>query len=484
MVVSPFRALRARILASYASAAVVLLVGAASFGAVQSLVRTTVRVDRTRQEIDTANVLLRALTEAETGQRGYVITGWDRYLTPYRASLPVVDSSLEALRRFAASNAALRPLVDSLAFLSRLKLDELNAGIVLRSQGGFDTAAKFIRTNLGERTMFDTRRIAATFVAAERIDLGRREARARWAADGALVVIAAGSVIAFLLAARATSQLQAQHTTVEGQQVELATRAEETDTANRQLVVANVRAEGAIRSQHATLARLSRTNIELDQFAYVASHDLKAPLRGIANLAAWVEEDLGSAVTPTAREHLSLLRGRVHRMEALIDGILHYSRAGRVQSTPESVDVGALVHESIELLAPAPQVAIDVAPNMPTLVTDRVPLQQVFLNLIGNAIKHSRRGDPQVTVGVSRTDGGEPDFSVTDNGPGIAPEYHERIFGIFQTLEARDKVEGTGIGLSVVKKIVEARGGRVAVESAPGRGATFRFTWPEPTEEN
>jgi signal transduction histidine kinase len=484
MVVSPFRALRTKILASYASAAVVLVVGAASFGAVQSLVRTNVRVHSTRQAMDTANVLLLALTDAETGQRGYIITGWDRYLTPYRASLPVIDSSLQALGRFAAGDTALRPLVDSLTSLVRLKLDELNAGIVLRSQGGSDTAAKFIRTNLGERTMFDVRRIAATFVATERVDLGRRESRATWAANGALVVIAAGSIVAFLLAARATSQLQEQHTRVEGQQVELATRAEETDAANRQLVVANVRAEGAIRSQQAALGRLRRTNTELDQFAYVASHDLKAPLRGIANLAAWVEEDLGSALTPAAREHLGLLRGRVNRMEALIDGILQYSRAGRVETAAEPVDVGALIHESIELLAPAPEVVIDVAPNMPTLVTERVPLQQVFMNLIGNAIKHSRRGDPHVTVGVVRTDGEAPDFSVTDNGPGIAREYHERIFAIFQTLEARDKVEGTGIGLSVVKKIVEGRGGHVAVESAPGRGATFRFTWPEPTEES
>jgi signal transduction histidine kinase len=112
-----------------------------------------------------------------------------------------------------------------------------------------------------------------------------------------------------------------------------------------------------------------------------------------------------------------------------------------------------------------------------------VPLQQVFLNLIGNAIKYTRRADAIIRVDGAVNDGTWT-FSVADNGPGIAPEYHERIFGIFQTLAARDKVEGTGIGLSVVKKIVEARGGRVTLESAPGSGATFRFTWPEqPTEE-
>lgn len=228
------------------------------------------------------------------------------------------------------------------------------------------------------------------------------------------------------------------------------------------------------------IAALERSNRELDQFAYVASHDLKAPLRGITNLAQWIGDDLKDIMTDETREQMRLLTGRVHRMEALINGILAYSRAGRVQAQPENVDVGALLTETIELLSPTPPASIRVETPMPVVHCERVPLQQIFLNLMGNALKHTTRPDTLVGVRCTETSSGW-EFSVSDNGPGIAPEYHERIWGIFQTLKARDEIEGTGIGLSVVQKIVEARGGSVRLESALGQGATFFFTWPKIT---
>jgi light-regulated signal transduction histidine kinase (bacteriophytochrome) len=222
--------------------------------------------------------------------------------------------------------------------------------------------------------------------------------------------------------------------------------------------------------------RLEQTNRELDQFAYVASHDLKAPLRGIANLAQWIEEDLGDQVTGESREHLRLLRGRVNRMDALIEGVLAYSRAGRVRGEVEYVDTANLVAIVLELLAPN-GVTVNVQPRLPTLVTERVPLQQVFMNLIGNAIKYGRPVGGVVAISAEEK-GDLVQFSIADNGPGIAPQYHERIWQIFQTLAPRDEVEGTGIGLSVVRKLVEMRGGRAWVESDVGAGTTFFFTWP------
>lgn len=245
-----------------------------------------------------------------------------------------------------------------------------------------------------------------------------------------------------------------------------------------------VQARHVIEEKVRELARLSdeleKSNRELDQFAYVASHDLKAPLRGIANLAEWIEEDLGDRVTGESVEHMRLLKGRVHRMEALIEGILAYSRAGRTRERIERVPVAELLAEIIELLA-APEGAVSLETPMPVLMTERVPLQQVFMNLIGNALKYAERADAKAAIACVE----EEDmvhFTIRDNGPGIAPQFQERIWQIFQTLAPRDKVEGTGIGLSVVRKLVESRGGRAWVESTGSGGSAFHFTWAQNPE--
>jgi signal transduction histidine kinase len=233
---------------------------------------------------------------------------------------------------------------------------------------------------------------------------------------------------------------------------------------------------------HELIAALEKSNRELDQFAYVASHDLKAPLRGIANLAQWIEDDLGPSLTPDSRNHLELLRGRVVRLEYLIAGILAYSRAARDGSgAEEAVELGALVRETWELLAPPATAKLVVVGDLPTLHGSRTQLQQLVMNLVGNAIKYNRERDLTIEVGATHREGVYEVF-VRDDGVGIAPEYHDKVWGLFQTLERRDKVESTGIGLSIVRKIVEARGGRTWVASTPGQGAAFYFTWPEGDE--
>jgi len=216
---------------------------------------------------------------------------------------------------------------------------------------------------------------------------------------------------------------------------------------------------------------------ELEQFAYVTSHDLKAPLRGIANLATWLEEDLSEKLTEATREQLGLLRDRVQRMNALIEGLLEYSRIGKAAQSLVSVDTGELLAEVIDSLSPPDGFIVDVAANMPTLVTDRLHLYQVFSNLIGNSIKHSKgeQGHAEVTV---HNRGEYYEFTITDDGPGIAQEYHDKVFMMFQTLEAKDYGNNTGIGLALVKKIVQEHGGSITLDSKEGNGATFRFSWP------
>ncbi|NVB82745.1 MAG: GAF domain-containing protein [Kofleriaceae bacterium] len=230
---------------------------------------------------------------------------------------------------------------------------------------------------------------------------------------------------------------------------------------------------------HKLIGELENANAELDQFAYVASHDLKAPLRGIANLSQWIEDDLGDKMDEQGRYHMGLLRGRVRRLEGLIDGILHYSRADRNDGESVVVDVAKFASELWELLAPAESAKL-VVKDLPKLQTAKIPLQQVLMNLMGNALKYNQGRELTVEVGAQpEGDHGEMwALYVKDDGVGISPEFHKRIWGLFQTLEPRDKVESTGIGLAVVRKIVEGRGGRAWIDSELGAGATFWFTWP------
>jgi PAS domain S-box-containing protein len=242
-----------------------------------------------------------------------------------------------------------------------------------------------------------------------------------------------------------------------------------------ELIELNASLEERVRER---TAELQRSNEELDRFAYVASHDLKAPLRAIANLATWIEED-GAEPSPAVQAHLAKLSGRIRRMDKLLDDLLTYSRAGRVWHEPAFTDTQVLVQEAVEFLNVPPGFGVEVVGRMPTLYTERVPLATVFRNLIENAYKHHDRPDCGCVRISAEEQADAVVFAVADDGPGIEPQYHERIFGVYQTLKPRDEVEGSGIGLAVVKKIVESRGGAVAVHSAVGAGSTFYITWPK-----
>ncbi|HSS02189.1 MAG TPA: GAF domain-containing protein [Kofleriaceae bacterium] len=261
-------------------------------------------------------------------------------------------------------------------------------------------------------------------------------------------------------------------------------------TEETERLISGVAATAAIAMDNARLfdeargliSALEKSNRELDQFAYVASHDLKAPLRGIANLSQWIEDDLGDRLDDQTRGHLGLLRGRVIRLENLIAGILAYSRAGRDNTEQAVVDVAGLVAEVWELLAPPATAHLELATALPQIRASRVQLQQILMNLIGNAIKYN--ADRDLTIAISaRRSGRRWQFCVADNGIGIAPEFSDKIWGLFQTLERRDKVESTGIGLSVVRKIVEGHGGTAWLESELGHGAKFFFTWMADPDE-
>ena len=234
----------------------------------------------------------------------------------------------------------------------------------------------------------------------------------------------------------------------------------------------------AERQREALLNSLERANKDLQDFAHVVSHDLKAPLRAINSLAEWIVEDYGSLLEEDGRENLQLLQNRVKRMSGLLEGILDYSRVGRATANKEMVDSWALVKEVVDTLSPPGHVSITFAENLPRVFYDKVQLTQIIQNLLDNAIKHL--GKPSGQVGIACQDRGEAwEFQVTDDGVGIDPKHFGRIFGIFQSLKPRDELEATGIGLAIVKKIVEVNGGAIWVESERGNGVGFFFTVPK-----
>lgn len=228
---------------------------------------------------------------------------------------------------------------------------------------------------------------------------------------------------------------------------------------------------------------LQRSNAELEQFAYVASHDLKAPLRGIENLASWIEEDLGDKLEGDTRTNMDLLKSRVRRLESLLSDLLSYSRAGRDDNVIREVDTRALVSDLAALISPPEGFRIEADASLPTIVTAQAALTQTLQNLIGNAVKHHPHPSHGLIQVKAASVSNMYEFTVSDNGTGIPEQFRERVFGMFQTLKPRDEVEGSGMGLAIVRKLVERQSGQVWLSENEVGGLTVHFTWPAISKE-
>jgi signal transduction histidine kinase len=228
---------------------------------------------------------------------------------------------------------------------------------------------------------------------------------------------------------------------------------------------------------------LRAVNQELEEFAYAASHDLKAPLRVIDNASQWLEEDLQEHLSGESRESMKLLRGRVMRMEKLLDDLLEYSRIGRKtdQRHVEIISGDVLLDNILTLLSPPEGFAVSASPRFSEIQVYRMPLQQILMNLVGNAIKHHDKSTGRIEITVHDR-GVDYAFAVSDDGPGIPAQFQEQVFRMFQTLRPRDQVEGSGMGLAMVRKNIELVGGTIKLESANGRGSKFSFTLPKPLQ--
>ena len=461
----------------------------------RKVLRNSLRVEESQLRTEEATTLLRNIIDMETGFRGYMLIGNETILEPYH----VGERNL--LGRFAS-------------LLQKMPPDNPQTGRLQRAQRLFQQWAAYSHLMISEKREALRRdpdqvaleglehrmlaegltgkllmdQIRSLFNGFEADELAARTERREKLTDSiqqtrllsvslTIIAIALGIVwatyISRLLARRISMMLELSGRVAGG---DYQTQLQDTDQDELSELVASLNVMA--RTIGSTITQLERRNKELDQFAYVVSHDLKAPLRGIESASRWIEEDMGQALPDNIREFLLLMRTRVHRMENLITGILDLARVGRTAQDQERVNLRELLTEILDSLAPPAGFRLELPGYLPTLITHRVQLQQVFTNLISNAIKyhdHPATGTVQISA---QEDQHYYTFTVADDGPGIAPEYHERIFVIFQTLTDRDTLESTGVGLAIVKKIIERQGGTIHVESAEGQGAIFTFTWP------
>ncbi|WP_226163486.1 sensor histidine kinase [Hymenobacter terricola] len=467
------------------------------------VLRNAQKVEASQMVSNNAANLLRNIIDMETGFRGYLLIGNEQTLGPYYDGERQLIGRFAELRSLVTDTPPQVQLVEQTQRLFQqwtrythlLVAEKREARRRDPRQSGLDGMAHRRLTEglTGKQVMDNIRERLAAFESSEasaraqlRHELDTSILRAEWLSAGlAVAALVLGLLwavyIVRIFARRLHSMVDLARQMAEGDYSSQIVDTEQ-DEVSELTAALNVMA----RTVGANISQLESRNQELDQFAYVVSHDLKAPLRGIESASRWIEEDMGKDQLPAhIREFLGLMRQRVHRMEKLITGILDLARIGRVAQANETVFVRTLVREVVDTLNPPVGFKVELPFFLPTLTTNAVQLQQVFTNLISNALKYHDHPETG-TVQIGCDDAGEFYlFSVADDGPGIDPEYHDRIFIIFQTLTERDTLESTGVGLAIVKKIVERQGGRIGVKSAEGQGAKFIFTWPKhPAKDN
>ncbi len=252
-------------------------------------------------------------------------------------------------------------------------------------------------------------------------------------------------------------------------------KVEERTSELKEEVVVRRKAEEALA---AAVKKLIMSNKELREFTRVTAHDLKTPVRGIGVLSGWIAEDYSDKFDEEGREKARLLAVRAKRMNNLLDSIIQYSQLTLSGCKDEKLDLNVLLQDVIKAMNPPDDIEIIVENKLPTIWAVRRHIGQVFENLLDNAIKYMDKPEGKISIGCAE-EGDYWQFSVADNGPGIEEKYFEKIFKIFQILSIRDETESIGIGLPIVKKIVEIYDGLIWVKSTPGLGSTFFFTLPK-----
>ena len=478
---------------------ILLLTAAASFWSIRGLSVQTAKVEHTYQVLQEVESVTAVLKDAQAGTRGYLLTGDTVYLRPYSMATNQLPASLARLQALTSDNSSQQARLDSLRMLVEQEFRILRPFTEIQKSMSQSAMQTLLDTD--RQTLRQVRILYNRTKESEMALLAQRSALQDVFEKATPIVVLISAVLAVLITVwlvmkimqeladnrRLQNELADINAEVSRRITQIRDLAEQVvqgdytvkiaDAAQDNLGGLAISLNRMTQTLDASFSALEKRNKELDQFAYVASHDLKAPLRGVTTIVKWIEDELTAELSPQMHTYLDQMKGRLSRLEDLINGLLAYARVGRTAQSADNVDVNQLVDEIADLVVP-PDFTLRVGPGMPTFVTDRLGLQQVFTNLLSNAVKYHHRGAGQLEITCQEV-GQHYEFRVQDDGPGIAPEYHQKIFLLFQTLRDRNTAESTGIGLSIVQKIINEHHGTIRVDSAQGQGAGFIFTWPK-----
>jgi signal transduction histidine kinase len=452
-------------------------------------------VDQSTTIIRNSNRFQRNILNMISGLRGYLLTGENYFIQAYDSAKAENETILSELSGLVPSQGDQRALVREIQDINNEWILDFSTPLIdaKRIAGNSDSSLlsfnrlyrekltsgneRYLNRQLQEKIrVFINNEYNSRDIRTQILDASVRRTRAISIGLAALSIIV-GSIISIFLAYRISTRIMSMvkmaNQIAEGN-YEVSTkdsgRDELSDLAHSLNNMAHVLNEN--------ITLLKRKNQELDQFAHIVSHDLKAPLRGIDNVVSWMEEDHATEMSAKIVEYMEIIKGRLVRAENLIHGILSYARIGKETQEKEEVDLTQLVEEVGESLMMKSKLKLIVYPKLPKLFTEKVPLLQIFSNLIGNAIKHHDKKNGFIKV-YHKEHPRHYEFFVEDNGPGIGKNYHNKIFVIFQTLQERDTLESTGVGLAIVKKILDDRNQEIHITSDTGKGAIFSFTWPK-----
>jgi signal transduction histidine kinase len=453
--------LNRRVQLAFGSAILTLLiVGAISYRGMEVSTESDRWVRHTHEALESLQDLLSAIQSVESGYRGFVITGNEEFLKTYHDSILRTEQEETIIRKLTADNLIQQGQIPTLERLTDQQIKFGETVIGLRRTKGLEAAADSIRIGTDQRLMEEYQEVIGAMRGEELRLLVLRDADSKWRLGQTRTVLILGTVLGIFIATAAGWSVQR-------------------DSSKRGI------AEEALRNseEHLLLKvdELSRSNQELEHFAYVASHDLQEPLRMVASYTQLLAQRYKGRLDSDADEFIAYAVDGSERMQGLIQDLLAYSRAGTNGKTLRETSSENALNEGLRNLRATIEESGAVVTHdwLPAITTDGTQLAQVFQNLVGNGIKYRSAKVPQVHISATKNGGNEWIFSVRDNGLGIDPQYFERIFILFQRLHGREEFEGTGIGLAICKKILERLGGRIWVESQLEKGSTFYFALPE-----